>query len=204
MNVSRRAFIGSAAAAGLAQEARERGLPTGRIHAASSNHLTYLPESFLEMVRPGLNLFGAHVAGGRAAGVLDLTPALRVRARVLRVERLRAGDSAGYGRNYVAADETWVATIPLGHAEGYPREAVNGVRVLVGSRTYPVIGAVSASHCIVEVGMEQTVRQGDVATLMGPDHPDIHPNQISDLTGRSVYDILMHLSPGLPEREWGE
>jgi alanine racemase len=188
----------------LGEEAQERGLPLGRLHAASSRHVTFMPESHLEMVRPGLVIFGAHVSGGREAGTIELTPALRLRARVLRVERLRPGDSVSYGRNYIAEDEIYVATIPVGHSDGYPRQAVEGVRILVGDRTYPVIGAVSASHCIIEVGSEKTVEQGDVATLMGPDHPHIHPSEISDITGRSVYDVLMHLSPDLPKRGWVE
>ncbi len=186
----------------LAAEARERGIPTGKLHAASSNHVTFLPESHLDMVRPGLVLFGAQVAGGREAGVLSLTPAIRLRGRVLRVERLRIGDSVSYGRNYVAERPVWVAAIPVGHAEGYPRQAVNGCRILVGRQTYPVIGAVSASHCIIEVGEERTVEPGETATLLGPDHPDIHPNEVAERTGRSVYDILMHLSPAFPLRPW--
>jgi alanine racemase len=187
----------------LAQELRdEEGLPMGPLHAASSNHVTFLPQAYLDMVRPGLVLFGAHVAGGREAGTVALTPAMRLRARVIRMERLRKGDSVSYGRNYIADAPVWVATIPVGHSDGYPREAVQGCRILVGDRTYPVIGAVSASHCIVEVGSEREVEVGDVATLMGPDHPDIHPNEISEHTGRSVYDVLMHLSPALPAREW--
>ncbi len=186
----------------LASEARDEGLPLGRLHAASTTHVTFMPEAYLDMVRPGLMLFGAQASGGREAGVLDLTPALRVRARVLRVERIRPGDTVSYGRRYEATDHTWVATIPLGHSDGYPRQAVEGCRVLIGDRTYPVIGAVSASHCIVEIGPEQTVRQGEIATLMGPDHPDIHPNELAEQASRSVYDILMHLSPGLPGREW--
>ena len=59
------------------------------------------------------------------------------------------------------------------------------------------IGAVSASHTIIEVGDEPTVSVGDTVTLLGPDHPDIHPNAVASATGRSVYDIFMHLNPGL-------
>jgi alanine racemase len=84
----------------LGEEARARGIPVGRLHAASSRHVTFMPESWLEMVRPGLVLFGAQVAGGRGDEALGITPALRLRARVLRVERLRPGDSVSYGRNY--------------------------------------------------------------------------------------------------------
>jgi alanine racemase len=62
-----------------------------------------------------------------------------------------------------------------------------------------VIGAVSASHTIVEVGTEQTVRVGDLATLVGPDDPAILPNAVAAAAGVSVYDVLMHLSAGLPK-----
>ncbi len=128
----------------------------------------------------------------------ELRPAVRLRARVVRVERLRTGDGVSYGQNYVARRPTWIATLPAGHTDGVPRESVEGAQVLIGGRLYPVIGAVSASHTIVEVGEEPTVAIGDVATLVGPDHPEIHPNAVAAATGRSVYDILMHLSPSLP------
>jgi alanine racemase len=71
--------------------------------------------------------------------------------------------------------------------------------VLVGDRTYPVIGAVSASHTILELGPEATVQVGDVATLLGPDSPDVHPNTVAERAEISVYDVLMHLSAGLPK-----
>ncbi len=128
----------------------------------------------------------------------DLRPAVRFRTRVVRVERLQPGDGVSYGRNYIAERPTWVATLPAGHTDGVPRQAVQGARVLIGDRLHPVIGAVSASHAIVEVGEERTVQVGDVATLVGPDRPELHPNAVAAATGRSVYDILMHLSPSLP------
>lgn len=86
----------------------------------------------------------------------------------------------------------------LGHTDGYPRKAVEGGKVLIGSRAYPVIGAVSASHTIVEVESDPTVAVGDVATLFGPDAPEIDPNRLSAEAGVSIYDIFMHLNPTLP------
>jgi alanine racemase len=121
-----------------------------------------------------------------------------LRARVVRVEQLRPGDSVSYGRHYIADRPVYVATLPVGHSDGYPREAVNGGRVLIGGRLYPVIGAVSASHCIVEIGDDASVRIGDVVTFIGPDDPAIHPNTLAGTLGVSVYDLLMHLSPTLP------
>ena len=184
----------------VAEGARTMGFDLGTLHAASSAAVFNFPDSYLEMVRPGLSLFGAYPSNeGREAEIAELRPAGRLRARVVRVERLRPGDSVSYDRGWIAEEPTWVATIPIGHSDGYPREAVQGAKVLINGRVYPPVGAVSASHTIVEVGQEEEVRIGDVATLMGPDHPEIHPNAIATRTGRSVYDILMHLNGALPK-----
>ena len=127
-----------------------------------------------------------------------LPSALRLRARIVRVSLFQEGDGAGYGRPWTADRPTWVATLPIGHADGYPREAVKGAQVLVRGRLFPVIGAVSASHCMIEVGDHRSVQVGDVATLMGPDDPAVEPNRMADDLGVSVYDLLMHVNPSLP------
>jgi alanine racemase len=184
----------------LTTAAGERGLALGTLHAASSHAVFNLGESHLDQVRPGIALFGAYPTSDDAERrIAPLTPAFRLCARVVRVERLRPGDSVSYGRNYIASEPVWTATIPTGHTDGYPRAAVDGARVLVNGRLYPVIGAVSASHTIIEVGAEKTVEIGDVATLVGPDHDAIHPNAVAAATGTSVYDRLMHLNPVLPK-----
>jgi alanine racemase len=183
----------------LGAQAKQANLTIGPLHAASSHGVYHLADGCLDQVRTGMALYGgypdqADVEKAKA----ELQVAVRLRARVVRVEQLRAGDSVSYGRNYIASKPVWVATLPVGHADGYPRAAVKGARVLIGGNLYPVIGAVSASHSIVEVGDEPRVRIGDVATLMGPDDPAIHPNAIASAIGVGVYDLFMHLSPSLP------
>ena len=180
--------------------AGERGHQLGRLHAASSHAVFNFGDAHLHQVRPGIALFGAYPSDAESESrIATLTPAFRLQARVVRVERLREGDSVSYGRNYIAEGPTWTATIPTGHTDGYPRAAVTGAKALVNGETYPVIGAVSASHTIIEVGDEKKVNIGDVATLVGSGHPDIHPNTVASTTGTSVYDRLMHLSPVLPK-----
>ncbi len=180
--------------------AKERGFQLGALHAASSNGVYHLPEAHLDLVRPGIAIFGAYPSDEESErAIAELHPAVRLRARVVRVERLRMGDSVSYGREYTAERATWIATLPVGHTDGYPRKAVNGARVLINGALYPAIGAVSASHTIVELGDEPTVSIGDVATLLGPDDPAIRPNALAAATDRSVYDILMHLNPVLPK-----
>ncbi len=183
----------------FARDARARGIPVGRLHAASTHALFFRPGWRFDAVRPGLAMYGAYPAGARTLGRAELRPAFRLRSRVVRVEQLRQGDGVSYGRNYVAERPTWIATLAAGHADGYPRRAVEGGEVLVGTRVYPVIGAVSASHTILEVGEEPSVAIGDVATLVGPGHPAIHPNELAERAGISVYDVLMHLAIDLPK-----
>jgi alanine racemase len=183
----------------VTREAREGGVETGRLHASASNGVFHLPEAHLDMVRPGIALFGSYPSDPELErSMATLRSALRLRARVVRVSHLEKGDGVGYGRPWIADRPTWVATLPVGHADGYPREAVNGAKVLIGESLYPVIGAVSASHCVVEIGDQPSVQVGDAVTFMGPDHPSLEPNNLADALGLSVYDLLMHVNPSLP------
>ncbi len=184
----------------LAAEARAVGISTGPLHAASSHAVFNHKDTLLDAVRPGISLFGAYPTDeGKERTIATLTPALRLKARVVRVERMRTGDTVSYGRRFVATEPTWIATIPVGHADGYPRRAVTGGKVLIGGRAYPVVGAVSASHTIANLGPESAVSVGDVVTLIGPDHDVVHPNTLASTTGTSVYDVLMHLNSNIPK-----
>ncbi len=184
----------------LDTEANQKNISIGKLHAASSNAIFHFPEAALDMVRPGISLYGAYPTYPEIeSSIAELKVAYRLNARVVRVEQLRKGDSVSYGRNYIAEKPVWVATLPIGHADGYLRKAVNGAKVLVNGNLYPVIGAVSASHTILEIGEQPTLKVGDLATLVGPDHPEIHPSHLSNVTGVSVYDVLMHMNPRLPK-----
>ncbi len=183
---------------GLVRDASAAGLSLGTLHAASSHSIFHHRDVGFDLLRPGMSIYGGYPDKfDEERTMAELRPAFRLRARVVRTDRLRPGDSVSYGRQYVASKPTWIATIPLGHGDGYSRNAVKGAKVLIGARLYPVIGAVSASHSIIEVGDEELVRIGDIATYLGPDRPEIHPNEVARVTG-SVYDLLMHLNPSLP------
>ena len=176
------------------------GIALGHKHAASSFSLFQHPHAFLDMVRPGMAIFGIYSENEfRKTGILDLRPAISLKARVIYVKKLQKGDSAGYNRAYLAKDDVWVATLPLGHADGWPRVATKGAKVRINGALYPVIASVSASHCIVELGREQTANVGDVATFFD-DQPGSRPEDVSESCGVSVYDLTMHLGALLPRR----
>jgi alanine racemase len=182
----------------------KEGIALGKKHAASSFTLFQHPEAFLDMVRPGMAIYGIYSENEfRHTAIMDLRPAISLKARVIYVKKLRKGDSAGYNRAYLAEEDVWVATLPVGHADGWPRAAAltreKGAKVRINGDLFPVIASVSASHCIVEVGREERVKIGDTATFFDW-QPGSRPEDVSEACGASVYDLTMHLNPLLPRR----
>jgi alanine racemase len=176
------------------------GIAPGVKHAASSYTLFQHADAFLQMVRPGMALYGIYPEREfRKIGVIDLVPALALKARVAYVKQLQAGESAGYNRAYVAERPVWIATLPVGHADGVPRVAAKGGRVRIGTSLYPIIASISASHTIVEVGLERRVQNGDEATVFDWTEGS-RPEDLAAACGASVYDLTMHLNPLLPRR----
>ena len=178
----------------------KEGIGLGRKHAASSFPLFQHPDAFFDMVRPGMAIYGIYSENEfRHMGIMDLRPAISLKARVVLAKKLRKGDSAGYNRAYMAKDDVWVATLPVGHADGWPRVAAKGAKIRINGDLYPVIATVSASHSIIEIGAEEKVRIGDVATLFDAQSGS-RPEDVSEACGASVYDLTMHLNPLLPRR----
>jgi alanine racemase len=178
----------------------KEGIALGKKHAASSFPLFQHPDAFFDMVRPGMAIYGIYSEDEfRHMGIIDLRPAISLKARVIYAKKLRKGDSAGYNRAYLAEDDVWVATIPVGHADGWPRVAAKGAKIRINGDLYPVIATVSASHCIVEIGAEEKVKIGDVAILFDAQSGS-RPEDVSEACGASVYDLTMHLNPMLPRR----
>ncbi len=181
---------------GLASE----GVAPGKRHAVSSFGLFQHPDFFLDMVRPGMAIYGVYSEQEfRASTALALRSALALKARVAYVKRLEAGDSAGYNRAYRAEKPVWVATLPIGHTDGLPRGVAGKAKVRIKDALYPIVASVSASHTIVEVGPEKAVEIGDEVTVFDWSEGST-PEDLGKSSGASVYDLTMHLNPLLPRR----
>lgn len=183
----------------LCGELENQGINLGKKHAASSFGLFQHPDAFLDMVRPGMAIFGIYPEKEfRSPGVMSLRPAVSLKARVVYVKQLHKGDSAGYNCAYMAQNDVWMATLPVGHADGVPRVAARGARVRIGEKLYPIV-AISASHSIMELGSEPHVQVGDVATVFDWQEGS-RPEDVAASCGSSVYDLTMHLNALLPRR----
>lgn len=183
-------------------EAKKRGIDLGRRHAASSGGIFHVPVAYLDMVRPGISLYGCYPDDrAEQSGVISLKSTFDFKTRVMYVKRIRKGDSLQYGRHYIAEKPTWIATLPVGHADGWPRTAADTCEVLIRGRMYPIVASLSANHCLVDLGDETDVEMGDEALLVGESGgKEITAHAVGRQTGVGVYTLLMHLNPWLPRR----
>jgi alanine racemase len=184
----------------LSDDLQREGIRVGRRHAASSFALFQNADAYLDLVRPGMAIIGVYSEPPfRGLGAMDLRPAVALRTRVALVKQLQPGESAGYNRAYMAKSPVWIATLPVGHADGWPRVAAKGAKVRIGAGLYPVIASVSASHTLLEIGPQPAVQVGDVATMFDWNDGS-RPEDVALACGASVYDLTMHLGAMLPRR----
>jgi alanine racemase len=138
------------------------------VHAANSAATLCEPAARFDMVRCGIAVYGMDPFH-RDPAAHGLTPALELRSYVAEVKRCAPGQSAGYGRRFVADRETWVGTIPIGYGDGVRRGLTNNAEVVVDGRRVPVVGTVSMDNITVDLGPgeEEPVPRGTEAVLIG-------------------------------------
>jgi len=146
--------------------------PGALVHAANSAAALREPAARFDLVRCGIAVYGMDPFG-RDAGEHGLEPALELRSYVAEVKRAGPGQSAGYGRRFVAAAPTWIATLPIGYADGVRRGLTNDLDVTIAGRAYPLVGTVSMDNVTVDLGPDDSARalRGEPAVLLGPGMP---------------------------------
>ncbi|MEY8779185.1 alanine racemase [Allomuricauda sp. XS_ASV26] len=171
----------------LIQELSREGVNVGKTHLAPSFSLIDLPSSHQDMVRPGILIHGSYpLANMDASKKWPLMPTYRLKSRVMRLEKLSAGDTIGFSRFYKVTKDEWIATLPIGWGDGYDSGAENGAKVLLNGALYSVIN-VNANHTNISLGANTMVKVGDIATLIGPEKPEITPEGFGKLVKRHNY-----------------
>jgi alanine racemase len=172
--------------------------PGQTIHAANSAATLRGADSHFGMVRCGIAIYGCDPLHDDPA-LRDLEPALELRSYVAAVKLARPGDSAGYGRRFIADGETWIATLPIGYADGVRRALSNNCDVLIGGRRYPMVGTVSMDNVTADVGPEPAVAVGDEATIIGRDGGERQTAEdLAKRIGTINYEILTGISSRVP------
>ena len=180
---------------------RRAGHEPGALHFQGSYGLLNLPGLPCDYARPGIALYGVHSAPGQETRAKpDLRPVLSLRARVVQLHRLEAGERAGYDGSFTARRPTVLATVSIGYADGWPRALSNGAgRVLLRGRSAPVAGLVCMDQLLADVTDIPGVTPGDAATLIGRDgDQEITAEEAAAAAGTITNELLSRLGPRLP------
>ena len=165
-------------------------------HAANSPALFRHPEAHFDWVRPGIAIYG--YPGADALDV-PLRPAMRWRTEVIRLRMLEPGESAGYGRSFIAARPTRLATIPVGYGDGLMRSASNRAEVLVRGQRCRVAGHVSMDLTTVDVTAVPDAQIGDEVLLLGTQEDEsLDARDLARTAATIPYEVLTNVSRRVP------
>lgn len=167
----------------------------GECSLANSAAILNYPQSTYQWVRAGAMLYGFSPFAGKTSSELGLKAAMVFRSKVIAVNKLRAGESVGYGGQWVAGKDTCVAVVACGYGNGYPRHAANGTPVLINGRRYPLVGRVSMDMLSVELGDRSRASIGDDVELWGRSLP---VEEVASHAGTIAYECLLHISSRVP------
>ena len=168
-----------------------------RLHASNSAATLGLPEARLDMVRCGIAIYGMDPFHEDPA-LRGLEPALELRSYLAEVKPCAPGESAGYGRRFVAREPTWLGTVPVGYADGVRRALTNDCDVLVGGRRVPLVGTVSMDNVTVDLGPEPPPRGSDVVLLGRQGDERVLAEEWARRLGTINYEITCGIGPRVP------
>jgi alanine racemase len=179
---------------------RGLGVAPSLRHAANSAAILQSPRAHLDVVRPGIALFGVEP---RAGICKELRPVMQVRTDIVAVREIPAGQSVGYGATWTAQRTSRIATIPMGYADGLSRALSNRGELLVRGKRVPVAGVVSMDMTMLDVTEVPDVRIGDecvvLGTQKGPLGQDtISAEEIAGRLGTIPWEVLTHISRRVP------
>ncbi len=170
-------------------EKEEKRIPIK--HVGNSATLLDLPHMWLDLVRPGISIYGLYPST-EVQKTIKLIPAHSFRTRIVFLKELSAGEYVSYGRTYTTIKKrTKVASLPVGYADGYNRLLSNQGEVLVRGRRFPIIGRICMDQCMVDVSSLLEVKIGDEVVLWGRQgQEEITVEEISEKIGTINYEIV--------------
>lgn len=167
-------------------------------HAANSAALFFFPATHLDMVRPGISLYGIDPTG-RPCCDRPLRPVLKWVAPLLMIRPIQKGESVGYNQTWIADRDTRIGLVPVGYADGYLRTFSNRARMIVRGKPAPVVGRVSMDYTTVDLGDIPEAQVGDTATVLDCD--PLSPASVyalADLAGTIPYELFSRIGSRIP------
>ena len=183
----------------FSKRVEEAGVDTPLHHCSNSAGIIRVPEANLSIVRAGITIYGIYPSSEVERDIVKLAPVMELKSHITYVKDVPAGAAISYGGTYVADKKKRVATIPVGYADGYPRQLSNKGWVLIHGKKAPILGRVCMDQFMADVTEIDNVKKGDEVTLLGRDGDEfISIEEMGDLCGRVSYEFACDISPRVP------
>ena len=173
------------------------GASTPLRHIANSGGVLYFPQSHLDIVRPGIILYGVYPEPS-CPRILELKPALKLKSKVSFHKSIPPGFSISYGATWTSESTAEISTIPLGYGDGYPRRLSNRGEVLINGKRRPIVGRVCMDQFMVNCKSENQKAGAEVILIGGQDGQCIKVEEMSKWAETIPYEILTNLNERLP------
>jgi alanine racemase len=181
---------------GVVEALEARGLHPKTVHAANSAAGLRRPESFFDMVRMGIALYGLHPSP-ECRLPTEFRPALSWKTQISHLKTLPPGQGVSYGHTYTTNAPERIATLPVGYADGYRR--LTGNRVLVNGNTEPVVGRVTMDQIMIRLDDAPQAKPGDEVVLIGQQgQARITAEQVAETWGTINYEVVCASGPRVP------
>ena len=176
-----------------------RGIEFPLRHAANSAATFDIPQSHLDMVRPGLSLYGLYPFNDQQRRQLSLKPVMSLKARIALVKEVPAGFKVSYGGRYITPRATRIATVPIGYADGYRRALSNQGEMLVAGKRAPVVGRVCMDLTMLDVGHILEADVGSEVVIIGSQGDDaITADELANQLGTINYEVVASIMDRVP------
>lgn len=163
---------------------------------ANSASIMMYPEYHLDMVRAGIVLYGSYPSKEVDFSRLPLRKVMSLKARISRVERPGKGAGVSYGNEYITDENTIIATVPIGYADGYTRLYKNKAKMIVRGETVPVIGRICMDQCMIDVTNVHNIKAGDEVIIFGDGV--ITADDLADWIGTISYEVYCNTARRIP------
>ncbi len=173
------------------------GIEIPLVHMANSSALIHLPAANFNLVRPGLSLYG-HAPGAHLDGKYPLKQAMGLHTEIVFIKGIRKGMGVGYMHTWFAPRDGWLATLPMGYGDGYPRLCSNRADVLIDGKRYPIVGNISMDQMMIWLDDDKYGVGEEVVLLGSMGEERITAWELAGHAETVAYEILCGWTPRVP------
>jgi alanine racemase len=175
-----------------------KGVPFKLKHCCNSAAIINFPQMQLDMVRPGIILYGLY-PDGKKTEKIDLKPVMQLKTVISQIKHLEMEIPVSYGGIWTSSTTTSIATMPIGYADGFPRILSNNYQILVNGKRANIIGRVCMDQCLADISNIENVTEGQTVTIFGEENNEFIPiEEIAEITNTINYEVACLIGKRVP------